>query len=449
MVASARLYLLLLVMAVPFALSYWWPAARTIGFIGDLLIIILLIVDFQLTPRAWLLNASREVTDRFSIGRNNEVLLRIENTSTIPLQCRVKDDFPDSIESSVGTFGELLPPDKQTLFKYELLPRRRGNYQFGDIHIRYLSFLGLFWRQISIPARRSVKVYSDLKALHDLSIRLSRSSELGELHQRKRGQGTDFASLREYTVGDDSKAIDWKATARKDRPVIRTYEAEQEQRLLILIDAGRMMISDLEGLSRFDHALNAALCLALTGLTHNDQVGIGIFADKPLLHLPSRRGKSFMKNILEAVFDVEPKMVEPDYASILSYFATAQKGRCLMVVLTDLTDPTGSNALLAGLASLSSRHLPFCVTLKDRQVLQIANPDKYARAGSDQAISKNNVVVADDIFRRAVATDLLAQRELALNVLQRRGCLVLDCPPQELSDKLVDSYLEIKTRARL
>src|SRR5690606_21223125 len=124
---------------------------------------------------------------------------------------------------------------------------RRGLYVFGDINLRYQSFLGLFWRQVSLPQPEAVRVYSDLKALYELSIKLAKSSELGELHQRKRGQGTDFAALKEYTVGDDAKAIDWNATARRERPVVRTYEAEQEQRLLILIDAGRMMMSDLEG----------------------------------------------------------------------------------------------------------------------------------------------------------------------------------------------------------
>jgi uncharacterized protein (DUF58 family) len=206
-----------------------------------------------------------------------------------------------------------------------------------------------------------------------------------------------------------------------------------------------MMSSDLEGLTRFEHALNAALCLALTGLSHNDQVGMGIFADKPLMYLPPRRGKGYLKKLLEASFDIEPKLIEPDYVSILSYFASAQKGRSMVVVLTDLTDPTGSQALLAGLASLAPRHLPFCVTLKDRQISRVA---AITTVGGDKPPELKTVNI-EDIYRRAVATDLIAQRELALSVLQRRGCLVLDCPPQELTDKLIDTYLEVKMRARL
>jgi uncharacterized protein (DUF58 family) len=201
------------------------------------------------------------------------------------------------------------------------------------------------------------------------------------------------------------------------------------------VDAGRMMMSDLEGLSRFDHALNAALSLVLTGLHRNDSVGFGVFADKPLLFMPPRRGKPYLTRILEACCDIKPKMVEPDYQGALSFFASAQKSRSLMVVLTDLTDPVGSQILLQGLSSLSPRHLPFCVTLRDRQIEKVA--------------AINELTETETIYRKAVATDLIAQRELAFSHLQRRGCLVLDCPPQELTDKLVDRYLEIKQRGQL
>lgn len=106
-----------------------------------------------------------------------------------------------------------------------------------------------------------------------------------------------------------------------------------------------------------------------------------------------------------------------------------------MVVLSDLTDPTGSQTLLTGLASLTPRHLPFCVTLVDRQIEQVANT--------------RNLLRDEMIYKRAVATDLIAQRELAFSQLVRRGCLVLDCPPQELSEKLVNRYLDIKQRGQL
>lgn len=434
MTASRRLYSLLLAIAAVIAFSFFYPAAATLGWILNLILASVLILDYYLTPSSKYFTAVRTAGDRLSIGRKNEVRIEIYNQSKAYSHCWVRDAYPLQLEADVKEFVFSLAAGTKAVLEYTLLPSNRGEYEFGDIAMRYGSRLGLFWRQVKIPATCSVKVYPDLKALKELSIKLAHSSALGELNRRRRGQGTDFACLREYVNGDDIRSMDWKATARKDRPVLRVYEVEQEQTLMVLVDAGRMMTSDLEGLSRFDHALNAALSLVLAGLCRNDQVGLGIFADKPLLYMPPRRGKAYMTRVMEACAGVRARMVEPDYTGALTFFATAHKARSLMVVLTDMSDPSGSQALLSGLASLSPRHLPFCVTLRDRQVDDIAS---------------SRSLELDGVLKKAVATDLIAQRDLAFSHLARRGCLVLDCAPQDLSGKLVEKYLDIKARGLL
>jgi uncharacterized protein (DUF58 family) len=423
LIFSRLTFIILGAIALLFAGAAWVPPLTNLAWAADLLLLLLFIIDLNLTQSAKLLSASREVNERLSIGRTNPISIRITNTGTATLNC--------------------LQPGGMSVIEYNITPNRRGAYKLGNFTVRYRSVIGLFWRQVHFEIARDIKVFSDLHALQELSLKLSRSSAQGEFHQRKRGHGTDFSSLREYAVGDPADKIDWKATARRDRPIIRTYETEQEQRLVILVDAGRMMLSDLSGLTRFDHALNSALALALTGLTFNDQVGFGIFADKPLAYLPPRRGKGYLKQILEITYAVHPSMVEPDYAAALSHFASLQKGRCLMVVFTDLTDPLGSKALLQGLSSLSPRHLPFCVTLKDKQVTEMANRELTALVDDDRQKK------LDMVFERAVAIDLLDQRELALSVLQRQGCLILDCAPEDLSNKVVNKYLDIKMRNSL
>ena len=423
-------------------MSAWLPVFKQIAMGADLALLLLFIVDYQLTAGAKSLSATREINERLSIGRKNPVIVRVFNTGSAPLHCRAKDDYPDQMDVDYKDFIFDLLPGGMSQLEYNLSPRRRGHFRLGKITVRYRSLLRLFWKQVSFDLSKEIKVYSDLHALQELSVRLSRSSAQGEFHQRKRGHGTDFSSLREYAVGDPADKIDWKATARRDRPIIRTYETEQEQRLVILVDAGRMMVSDLSGLTRFDHALNSALALALTGLTYNDQVGFGVFADKPLAYLPPRRGKNYLKKILEITHDIEPRLVEPDYSGALAHFASLQKGRCLIVVFTDLTDPLGSKALLQGLSSMSPRHLPFCVTLTDKQVLQTANRKLTSiKPEQDKQLHL--------LFERAVATDLIAQRELALSVLQRQGCLVLDCPPEDLTSNVVNKYVQIKMRNSL
>jgi uncharacterized protein (DUF58 family) len=437
MIASRALYLILLAVAALFCTSVFWPGAMRLGLFCDAFIICLLLTDHILTPRPGAVTGERTTAERLSIGRNNLVKLSVNNTSARLLTLRVKDDGPNTLTVNPDRFEFKLDPASKADLQYWILPNRRGIYEFGNIYVRYKSALGFFWRESKCGHKQKFKVYPDLQGLNELSLQLRSSSELGELRQNKRGQGTDFSGLKEYVIGDDSRRIDWKATARREKPIVRSYEIEQEQRLLVLVDAGRMMISDLEGLTRFDHALNAALALVLAGLSYNDQVGLGIFADKPLLYLPPRRGKDYLQKMLEGVFSVNPVMVEPDYPAMLAHFGMLQKGRSLVVVLTDLTDPTGSQALSTGLCTLRKRHLPFCVTLNDRQVVRTS---QYRVDGKEEGIESRR------IFERAVAVDLLGQRELTLNLLQRQGCLVLDKPPQELSSAIVERYLDIKRR---
>ncbi|HEY9758589.1 MAG TPA: DUF58 domain-containing protein [Oculatellaceae cyanobacterium] len=441
-VFSKLTFAVLTVIAAVYALSAWLPILKQLAFGADLLLLLAFIVDLQFTQRANKLTASRDVNERLSIGRQNLVTIRVSNTGTTPLHCLAKDDYPEVMEVDYKSFRFDLVPSGQAVLEYNLMPRRRGAYRLGNVTIRYRSLLHLFWRQVVFEIPKEIKVYSDLHALRELSLRLSRSSAQGEFHQRKRGHGTDFSSLREYAVGDPADKIDWKATARRERPIIRTYETEQDQRLIILVDAGRMMVSDLSGLTRFDHALNSALALALTGLSYNDQVGFGVFADKPLAYLPPRRGKNYLKKILETTHALEPRLVEPDYNGALAHFASLQKGRCLIVVFTDLIDPLGSKSLLQGLSSMSPRHLPFCVTLTDKQIAAKAN----SKLSSIEPEREGQLHM---LFERAVALELLNQRELALSVLQRQGCLVLDCPPEELTTNLVNKYLQVKARNKL
>lgn len=434
MIASRRLYLTLVGLILISLCGYFvfW-AVKLVAFL-NLLLLLIVLIDFSITENPRCISAVRLANTRLSIGRANNIVLQIHNLSIRTLQMVIRDEYPQALPCNTEEFSFTLPAHEQASLVYALYPKQRGAYYFGDIHIRYLSRLGFFWRQTKTACRQETRVYSDLKALEELSVRLAHSSELGELKVRKRGQGTDFSSLRDYVPGDDIRTVDWKATARRERPVVRVYEVEKEQTLMILLDAGRMMLSELDGLRRFDHAMNAALALALAGLTKGDQVGFGIFAERPLLYLPPKRGKNHLHNILERTCDIQPKMIEPDYLGALSFFATAHKTRSLIVVLTDLTDSLGSETLLNGLAKLSPRHLPFCVTLRDKEIDKIAGREAESLT---------------QIYRKAVSLDLLAQRELAFSHLLRRGCYVLDSSPADLSNKLIEKYIEIKERGRL
>jgi len=253
--------------------------------------------------------------------------------------------------------------------------------------------------------------------------------------QRQRvGIGTEFAELREYAIGDDPRFIDWKATARRSAPLIRVLEPEREQSLIVLLDRGRLMTANVKGLSRFDWGLNATLSLALAGLHRGDRVGVGVFDREMHTWIPATGGRPHLQRLIEKLTPIQPALLESDYLGAVTQVATQQHRRALVVVITDIVDQTASAELLTALTRLKSRHLPFCVTLRDPQV------DAQAHAFADDVI---------DAYSRAVALDLLDQRQVAFMQLKQAGVLVLDAPADQITDPLVEDYLRIKARNRL
>ena len=380
---------------------------------------------------------SRKLSQRLSIGRDNLVELFVESKADAELL--IYDSYPVEFAGQEMPLRAVISAEAKAPLVYTVKPHKRGEYAWGDIEVRQRGPLKLAWSQWKVPAAQKVAVYPDLIGLRQLSIRLAMQST-GTLKQKRRlGVGTEFAELKEYDVGDDPRFIDWKATARRSQPLVRVLEPEREQTLVILLDRGRLMTAQVQGLTRFDWGLNATLALALAGITRGDRVGIGIFDRKMHTWMPPRRGHPYLQQMIEQLTPIQPDFVESDYLGAVTQVVRAQHRRALVVVLTDVVDKTASAELLSGLVRLRPRYLPLCVTLRDPQM------DLRAKTAHSET-AQSDIVGA---YERAVAIDLIAQRQAALSQLKQSGVLVLDAPANGVTDALVEQYLKIKARARL
>ncbi|MBE9059609.1 DUF58 domain-containing protein [cf. Phormidesmis sp. LEGE 11477] len=384
----------------------------------------------------------RDPLQRLSIGRDNHIELQI--TSKTAADILIYDRYPVAFDgpdmplramiaalntASSGSLDQTV----QTL-DYTVNPKRRGDYTWGDIDVRQRGPLKLAWSGWRIPATESAAVYPDLIGLRQLTIRLALQSTGTLKQKRKLGVGTEFAELREYDVGDDPRFIDWKATARRSQPLVRALEPEREQTLIILLDRGRLMTAQVQGLSRFDWGLNATLALALAGIRRGDRVGIGIFDRTMHTWMPPKRGQPYLRQMIEQLTPIQPTLVESDYFGAVTQVVRAQNRRALVVAITDVIDQTASAELLSALVRLRPRYLPFCVTLRDPHVDQQAAATQPDISGA---------------YEKAVAIDLIAQRRAALSRLKKSGVMVLDAPANAITEALVDNYLRIKARALL
>ena len=431
MIPSQRCYLLLAAGGVGAALLDMFTNRQvSLNFlrIYNLALLIATVADAS-GVKSNAVEVSREEIGKLSVGRDNPIALKI--ISKQKAIARIRDAYPPEFRVDKDTLEVELPANSVSEQTYTIHPDRRGEYEWGKIQVRQLGKLGLAWRDWHIYAAQKVSVYPDLIGLKELAVRLSIENSGAMRQARRLGNGTEFAELREYRTGEDIRLIDWKATARRDRPVVRVLEPEQEQTLFILLDRGRLMTAQVGGLKRFDYGLNATLSLAMAGLRRGDKVGVAVFDRDITTWIPPERGNHHLSKLVERLTPIQPVLLEPDYLGAVTKVITQQTRRALVVMITDLVDVTASGELLSAMMRLTPRYLPFCVTLNDPAIEQIAHTHT------------NNT---RDTFARATALDLLAQRQVAFARLRQRGVLVLDAPCDRVSEELVDRYLILKAR---
>jgi uncharacterized protein (DUF58 family) len=421
--------------AAPLALVH--PAAAGLLPALDLLWMLAFAVDAVLAPAARGLEVTREAPAAFGAGRAAVVRYRWRHRLHRRITLEVRERLPDPLGGAdSGTRRLLVPPGDGADERLELLPRRRGMGAGGTLAVRALGPLGLAWRQESILLPWTATVYPTVPdaALPPLPLQVSRRRDAGLRAIRRPGEGRLFEGLREWVPGDEPRTIDWKATARRGKPIARQYEDERRQQVLIVIDAGRLLTAESDGVARLEFVITAAVQLARAAIEHDDNIGLMVFADTVQRFVAPGRGRRALRAVLEGLAAAEGRLAESDYPGAFRYLAAHNRKRALVVLFTDVIDATASEALVAHAATLRPRHLPLAVTLRDPALEGLAS----ARPATGVAA-----------FERAAAEELLGAREAALTAMRSRGVMALDVPPGSAGEAVVARYHQLKRRGLL
>jgi len=447
MIFTRRFFVLFALGVLPLVAMWTGFAARTNlkwGLIGyDLFLLLLAFLDYKLTEKESQIEVRRVMPRRFMIGEENEVQLHL----TVKLARRrsrapaftIKDEYPPELELRgdrmlIAKTRRQRSGEAVAVVGYKLYAASRGDYRFGNVVLRWRSHLGLATKQISLVATESVKVYPNINEAKRYELHARRNRQLGLRRSRLRGQGRDFESLRDYVIGDELRHISWTATARRGKLTTRQYQTERNQNIVMMIDAGRLMTSRIEHLSKLDHAINAALAIGYVATSGGDNVGLLVFNRQVVSYLAPQRGHGQLSAMTEALYNVKAQMIEPSYARAFQHLSQNCKRRSLVVILTDLVDRDASAELLAYTAALLPRHLPLIVTIGDNDLRALIAAEPKAAA---------------DVYKQSVAEELLQQREEALARITELGGLALDVQAGQLSFQLVNKYLEVKERGLL
>lgn len=435
-VFSNRFYFLLTLGFIPLSLSWGFPFLKITVLAYDTLLLLLALIDYFISKKNSVkIKIERLLEGRFTIGDQNHVKLRIENLLSKTLIVRVKDEYPPEMILK-GKRDVILKIESESYaeFKYNLIPPKRGHYQFGKTAARFLSNYGLVWCQTYFNRTDTVKVYPSMRRAREMEIKALGNTSFLATKRRplKRGEGRDFESLREYVYGDDIRHVSWAATARRAKLTTKQYQIERNQNIIIALDSGRLMTSRIENETKFELALHASIALILAAVRVGDNAGLIAFGRKIKRFIPPDKNYSHIDTIVRALYDVEPEIIEPSYQRVFRFIAHTFKKRSLIVILTDLIDKESSQRFLRSLKLLRPKHIPLVVTIGDT--------DLYKIVSETPRNSK-------ELFTQSAAEEIIHQREMALRIVESIGGLALDVTTSNLASKLIEAYLKIKEKS--
>lgn len=385
-------------------------------------------------------DVARRVPEALALGVEREVALELEPGARA-VRVDVHDLHPGGWTVSGLPRRVALAPGTVSTVRYLARPDVRGTFAFDGVHLVLHSPLRL-WRRLCLAgAAQRVRVFPDFAPLSKFAlVSAERASRMIGAHlRRRRGEGTDFHQMREYRVGDSLRQIDWKATSRARKLISREYQDEQNQQLVVVLDTGRRMLAREpagdgggDGLSHFDHALDASLLVAWLALRRGDAVGLYATGGERRW-VPPRRGMATIDTLLRASYDLQPAPVATDYLAAATELSLRQRRRGLLMLVTNLRDEDLDD-LLAAVRLLQKRHLVVVASLREREL---------------DAVLEQDVPDLVAAVRAGATARYLAQRAAAHDALRRHRVAVLDVTAAQLPGALVERYLAIKREGLL
>ncbi|HQX52277.1 MAG TPA: DUF58 domain-containing protein [Planctomycetaceae bacterium] len=433
MIPTRRLVLLTAILAIPLLLSGIDRSVADLGLLVNLLLVAIACVDLLISPGPGDIEVDRVISEVLSVGASNPASLVVRNRSQMKLHLSLHDDPGPlcSVDRLPQTID--LAANKEATVNYAVMPHRRGASEMAAVHLRFQTRLGLWTRQQARTLVTPIRIYPDIRAVYkyELMSRQNRLSEIGVRMVRMPGQGREFERLREFRYGDEIRQIDWKATARQRALISREFNVERNQNIVIMVDCGRFMRNETDGISYLDRALNSAIMLSYIALGQGDNVSLLAFSSRIERFIRPVRGKPGIQSILRSTYDIQASPNASDYSMALEYLTTVQRKRALVVLITFVTDELQLRVIGDSLKLRSLPYLPLCVLLQDVGLRAMAN-----------RIPESDL----DAFHTAAAAQILTGQSHEAASLREAGVMLIDTPPEMLTERLINEYLSIKAR---
>lgn len=409
-----------------------WP-----GFLAlNALIVAVALVDLTLAPDPERVLIERTFPEVIALDAVGELLWTVSNTTTRPVTVAFADELAPSLRARTRRarlrVGAARMSDVRTRFR----PARRGTFVIERMAVRVDGPLGLMARQRERRRATTLRVYPPFTSRDEaeLRIRSARLLEIGLRTAQGRGGGTEFDQLREYTTDDEFKKIDWSATARAGKAIVRTYRAERNQTVISLLDNGRVMAARVDDVPKVEHAMDAVMALTAVSTGLGDRAGLVAFDSEVRAVVPPGHGRQQLGRVTEAMYALEPQLAESDYLGAFTETLARFRRRAMLVIYTDLVEQAVHESLLPALPLIVRSHLVVVASVQDPDIV------RWARADPDDEA---------EAYRKAAAVTALEERRRTVARLRGLGATIVDAPPGKLAAQLADAYLKVKATGRL
>lgn len=402
----------------------------------SMVLVVAALIDAAVAVDPSQLEVVRAVPSVVVLRTTAEIRWTVRNPTGRRLRVALADELAPSLLASTRRLAGVVPALAVLVGTAWISPTRRGRFAITDLVVRVDGPLGLGAKQRTLPRPTTLRVHPVFASRDEAELRLNRARilDVGLRSARGRGGGTEFDQLREYGVDDEVRRIDWAATARTGKAMVRTYRAERNQTVILMLDNGRVMAGRVADVPRVEHAMDAVMCLTTVATRVGDRCGLMVFDRAVRTVLPPRAGREQLGRVTDAMYALEPVLAESDYRSAFVQAMGRFKRRALIVLFTDLVEQAVGESLVPALPLLVRHHVVVVAAVRD--------PDVEAWATASPAD-------ADEAYRAVAATAALAERERTVAKLRGLGVVVIDAPAGQLASKLADAYLDLKARGSL
>lgn len=434
---SLAVYIVLLLIASLFVISFFFPSMYFVPKILFFSFITLLLIEILiLYIPGKKIDAYRITTEKLSNGDENDIEISINNTYGHKVHLEVIDEIPDQFQVRDILFKLWLKPGESKRIHYQLRPTRRGEYTFNDIRIYVSIFTQLVHRRYIINAEKTLAVYPSFIQMRKYEL-LAISNKLvmtGIKKIRKIGHNFEFDQIKNYTLGDDLRTLNWKATARKNELMVNQYMDERAQNVYSIIDMGRLMKMPFNEMTLLDYSINATLVISNIALKKQDKAGVITFSHKIDSLLKADRKPTHINNISELLYNQKTNFLDSNFELMYQLIRRKINQRSLLILYTNFESTSSMQRQLPYFRNIAKSHLLVVVFFKNTELKEL-----YLKEPK----------TTEDIYIKTIAEKFDYEKRLIVKELEANGIQTILTAPEHLSINTINKYLELKARGMI